>query len=184
MKQYYLKRHVICSCLREKRHQLLIGQYATLGSIQFNNPKYYIQYYSILQVKLNNITHITYILGSIQYSNTRYSMGFINITQYYSKYSVISNSIFYCVLGNWLGNIVFNITFYYLSILRMDYDLDGGASETALGQPARRAGLSRGETHDAVHGSFINLMKLPNVETLIFLVPASTHFMLWCRWWL
>ena len=40
--------------------------------------------------------------------------------------------------------------------------------------------LSRGETHDAVHGRFINLMKLPNVEiveTLIFWVPASNHFM-------
>ena len=37
--------------------------------------------------------------------------------------------------------------------------------------------LSRGETHDAVHGSFINLMKLPNVETLIFLVLASNYFM-------
>ena len=36
---------------------------------------------------------------------------------------------------------------------------------------------SRGETHDAVHGSFINLMKLPNVEILILLVPASNHFM-------
>ena len=32
-------------------------------------------------------------------------------------------------------------------------------------------------------GSFINLMKLPNVtvETLIFLVPASNHFMFCCR---
>ena len=28
--------------------------------------------------------------------------------------------------------------------------------------------LSRGETHDPVHGSFINLMKLPNVGQLIF----------------
>ena len=37
--------------------------------------------------------------------------------------------------------------------------------------------LSCSETHDAVHGSFVNLMKLPNVETLIFLVPASNHFM-------
>ena len=37
--------------------------------------------------------------------------------------------------------------------------------------------LSCGETHDAVHWSFINLMKLPNVETLIFWVPASNHFM-------
>ena len=37
--------------------------------------------------------------------------------------------------------------------------------------------LSRGETYDAVHGSFINLMKLENVETLVFLVPASNHFM-------
>ena len=36
--------------------------------------------------------------------------------------------------------------------------------------------LSRDETHDAVDGSFINLMKLRNVETLIFLVPASNHF--------
>ena len=41
---------------------------------------------------------------------------------------------------------------------------------------ARRR-LSRGETHAAVHGSFIILMNLPNVETLIFLVPASNHFM-------
>ena len=37
--------------------------------------------------------------------------------------------------------------------------------------------LSRSETHDAVHGSFINLMKLPNIETLISLVQASNHFM-------
>ena len=37
--------------------------------------------------------------------------------------------------------------------------------------------LSRGETHDPVHGSLINLMKLPNEGTLIFLVPASNHFM-------
>ena len=43
----------------------------------------------------------------------------------------------------------------------------------ARGSPSS---LSSGETHDAVHGSFINLMKLPNVETLIFLVPASNHF--------
>ena len=28
--------------------------------------------------------------------------------------------------------------------------------------------LSSSETHDAVHWSYINLMKLPNVETLIF----------------
>ena len=28
-----------------------------------------------------------------------------------------------------------------------------------------------------VHGSFIVLIKLPNVETLIFLVPASNQFM-------
>ena len=39
--------------------------------------------------------------------------------------------------------------------------------------PSLFVGLSRGETHDAVHGSFINLMKLPNVETLIFLVKPS-----------
>ena len=37
--------------------------------------------------------------------------------------------------------------------------------------------LSRGETHVFVHCTFINLMKVPNVETLIFLVPASNHFM-------
>lgn len=30
------------------------------------------------------------------------------------------------------------------------------------------ASLSRGETRDAVHGSFINLMKIPTDETLIF----------------
>ena len=63
----------------------------------------------------------------------------------------------------------------------------GGGKENRGGQtatcPPLRAGgtarsnLSRGETHDAVHGSFINLMKLPNVETLIFLVPASNNFM-------
>ena len=35
--------------------------------------------------------------------------------------------------------------------------------------------LSRGEAHDAVHGSFINLMKLPNVETLIFWYPQAEH---------
>ena len=39
------------------------------------------------------------------------------------------------------------------------------------------SGLSRSETHDAVHGSFIKSMKLPNVETLIVLVPGSNHFM-------
>ena len=37
--------------------------------------------------------------------------------------------------------------------------------------------LSRGETHVSVHWTFINLMNGPNVETLIFLVPASNHFM-------
>ena len=37
--------------------------------------------------------------------------------------------------------------------------------------------LSSGETHAAVHVSFIDLMKLPNVETLIFLVTASNQFM-------
>ena len=37
--------------------------------------------------------------------------------------------------------------------------------------------LSRGETRVFVHCTFINLMKVPNVETLIFLVPASNHFM-------
>ena len=37
--------------------------------------------------------------------------------------------------------------------------------------------LSRGETHVFVHCTSINLMKVPNVETHIFLVPASNHFM-------
>ena len=46
--------------------------------------------------------------------------------------------------------------------------LCGGHSESRSSESDR---LSRGETHDAVHWSFINLMKLPNVETLIFLVP-------------
>ena len=50
-----------------------------------------------------------------------------------------------------------------------------------LNQAAAREDLSRGETHDAVHGSFINLMKLLNVEKLIFLVLASNHFMFRCR---
>ena len=36
--------------------------------------------------------------------------------------------------------------------------------------------LSSGETSVVVYCNFINLMKLPNVETLIFLVPASSHF--------
>ena len=40
-----------------------------------------------------------------------------------------------------------------------------------------RKALSRGETHVFVHCTFINLMKVPNVETLIFLVPASNYFM-------
>ena len=40
-----------------------------------------------------------------------------------------------------------------------------------------RAALSRSETHDPVHGSFINLLKLPNEGALICLVPASNHFM-------
>ena len=45
--------------------------------------------------------------------------------------------------------------------------------------------LRRGETHGPVHCNFINLMKLPNEGTLIFLVPASNHFdvvlvMKWC----
>ena len=31
--------------------------------------------------------------------------------------------------------------------------------------------------HIPVHCTFINLMKLPNIETLIFLVSASNHFM-------
>ena len=37
--------------------------------------------------------------------------------------------------------------------------------------------LSRGETHVVVLCNFINLMKLPNVETLVFWVPASNNFM-------
>ena len=37
--------------------------------------------------------------------------------------------------------------------------------------------LSRCETHVCVHCLFINIMNGPNVETLIFLVPASNHFM-------
>ena len=41
--------------------------------------------------------------------------------------------------------------------------------------------LSRCEAHDPVHGSFINLMKLPNARTLICLVPSSNHFLFWCR---
>ena len=37
--------------------------------------------------------------------------------------------------------------------------------------------LRRGETHAPVHSTFINLMKKPNEETLIVLIPASNHFM-------
>ena len=52
--------------------------------------------------------------------------------------------------------------------------------------------VSRGETHVFVHCTFINLMKIPDEETLIFLVPASNHFMFWCcscdermyLWWI
>ena len=35
----------------------------------------------------------------------------------------------------------------------------------------------RGETHVFAHCTFINLMKEPNEETLIFLVQASNQFM-------
>ena len=49
--------------------------------------------------------------------------------------------------------------------------------DRATGHVGQAAPLFRRETHDAVHGSFIKLMKLPNAETLIFLVPASNHFM-------
>ena len=45
----------------------------------------------------------------------------------------------------------------------------------------RNQSPSSSENNDPVHGSFINLMKLPNEGTLIFLVPASNHFMFWCR---
>ena len=46
-------------------------------------------------------------------------------------------------------------------------------------RPVAAAALSRGETHDpvTVHGSFINLMKLPNVGPLIFNKVPSNHFM-------
>ena len=37
--------------------------------------------------------------------------------------------------------------------------------------------LSRGETHDPLLWSFINLMKLPNVGSLIFNKVPSYHFM-------
>ena len=37
--------------------------------------------------------------------------------------------------------------------------------------------LSLCETYVVVNFNFIDLMKLQNVETLIFLVPASNHFM-------
>ena len=40
--------------------------------------------------------------------------------------------------------------------------------------------LSSCETH-VVLCNFINLMTLPKVETLIFLVPALNHFMFWYR---
>ena len=39
------------------------------------------------------------------------------------------------------------------------------------------AALHRGETHDPVHCTFINLIKVPNEGPLIFLVPASNQFM-------
>ena len=41
-------------------------------------------------------------------------------------------------------------------------------------RPLPLAALRRGESH--VHCNFINLIKLPNEGTLIFLVPASNHF--------
>ena len=43
--------------------------------------------------------------------------------------------------------------------------------------PDSWAGLSRCQTHDVVHWSCIKFLKLPNIETLIFVVPASNHFM-------
>ena len=49
--------------------------------------------------------------------------------------------------------------------------------------PSLRRGRGDSETHVFVHCTFINLIKGPNEETLIFLVPASLaiHFMFWCR---
>ena len=47
-----------------------------------------------------------------------------------------------------------------------------GPAEPLAGAPA--GSLSRGETHVVVHCSFINLMKLPNVETLIFWYQHQT----------
>ena len=37
--------------------------------------------------------------------------------------------------------------------------------------------LSRSETHIPVHDTFLDLINVQNEETLIFLVPASNHFM-------
>ena len=45
------------------------------------------------------------------------------------------------------------------------------SSLPAASESLRR--LFRGETHDRVHGSFINLMKLPNEGKLIFLQTIS-----------
>ena len=41
--------------------------------------------------------------------------------------------------------------------------------------------LSRGETHVFVHCAFINLMKAPNEQILLFNKVPSNHFMFKCR---
>ena len=54
---------------------------------------------------------------------------------------------------------------------------DDGAVTVEPFKVAAVAHLFRSETHVVVLCNFIDLIKLPNVETLICLVPPPNHFM-------
>ena len=51
-----------------------------------------------------------------------------------------------------------------------------GSPTSACKQIHQHWALSRGETHDPVHGSFINLMKLPNEGTPFFFGTSVKPF--------
>ena len=61
------------------------------------------------------------------------------------------------------------------SVLAVSGLLPWQVSQKGLAE--RAWNLRRGETHAFVHGDFINLMKSLNEDALLFLVPASNHFM-------